>query len=267
MIPKVIHYCWFGNNPMPEKEQKCIESWKKFFPDFEIKKWDESNFDYSSCTFSRQAYEKKKYAFVSDYARAKLLYEQGGLYFDTDVEIIKEFPEDIMKLFSSETTVDDVKFFMGFERRHFIGTAVMAVEKGNECIKKLLKYYEEHDFLMEDGSIDNIANVSVLTDIMREYGLELGGQKQTVAGFEIFNREYFYPKKMSEDDFRITNETCAIHKYSSSWMSEREIKRGNSKIWINFGRPIFRTTRNALVKILGKEKARKIEVKTRNKMR
>ena len=267
MIPRTIHYCWFGEGPMPEKEQKCIETWKKFFPDFEIKRWDESNFDYSSCKFSRQAYSEKKYAFVSDYARAKLLYEYGGLYFDTDVEIIKEFPESVMKLFSNEESTSGIKYFMGFERRHFIGTAVMAVEKGNEIIKKLLDYYEQHDFLMEDGSIDNIANVSILTDIMRKYGLELGGEKQVVEGFEIFNREYFYPKKLGEEDFRVTDETCAIHKYSSSWMSEREIKRGNSKLWINVGRPIFRTTRNALVKILGKEKARKIEVKTRNKMR
>ena len=256
MIPKVIHYCWFGNGPMPEKEQKCIESWKKFFPDYEIKRWDESNFNYSTCRFAAQAYEKKKYAFVSDYARAKILYEQGGLYLDTDVEILKPFPHMI-----------DGRGYMGFERRHFLGTAVMAAEKGNECIKKLLDYYEKHDFLMRDGSMDNIANVSVLTDIMREYGVELGGARQTVAGFEIFNREYFYPKKLDEDEFRITSATCAIHKCSNSWMSERERKRGNSKLWINVGRPIFRTTRNALVKILGKERARKIEVKTRNKMR
>ena len=115
--------------------------------------------------------------------------------------------------------------------------------------------------------MDNIANVSMLTDIMKNYGLELGGERQTVAGFEVFNREFFFPKKLDEEDFRITNETCAIHKCSNSWMSEREKKRGNSKLWIIVGRPIFRTTRNALVKILGKEKARKIEIKTRNKMR
>ena len=256
MIPKIIHYCWFGNGPIPEKEQKCIETWKKFFPDYEIKRWDESNFDYSSCVFSKQAYEKKKYAFVSDYARAKILFDEGGLYLDTDVEIIKPFPHML-----------DGNGFMGFERRHFLGTAVIAAEKGNEIIKKLLDYYEQHEFLMKDGSMDNIANVSILTDIMKEYGVELGGTRQTVAGFEIFNREFFYPKKLGENDFRITDETCAIHKCSNSWMSEREKKRGNSKLWINIGRPIFRTGRNALVKILGKERARKIEVKTRNKMR
>lgn len=256
MIPKIIHYCWFGEGQIPEKEQKCIDTWKKFFPDYEIKRWDESNFDVNGTNYSKQAYEKKKYSFVSDYARAKILFEEGGLYLDTDVEIIKPFPKLV-----------DGNGFMGFERRHFLGTAVLAAEKENEIIGKLLSYYEKHDFLTEDGVMDNIANVSMLTDIMKEYGLELGGERQTVAGFEVFNREFFYPKKLDEDEFRIADETCAIHKCSNSWMSEREKKRGNSKLWINVGRPIFRTTRNALVKILGKEKARKIEIKTRNKMR
>ena len=209
MIPKVIHYCWFGKGQMPEKEQKCIESWKKFFPDFEIKKWDESNFDYSLCKFSRQAYDKEKYAFVSDYARAKILYEEGGLYLDTDVEIIKDFPRGAMKLFSEAKNKRGIKNFMGFERRHFIGTAVMAVEKNDKIIKKLLDYYESHDFLNKSGEIDNIANVSILTDIMREYGLVLGGNKQIVEGFAIFNREFYrqftanrhteYPKPTSKE--------------------------------------------------------------------
>ena len=256
MIPKIIHYCWFGNGPMPEKEQKCIETWKKFFPDYRFIKWDENNCDFKSCKFAMQAYDAKKYAFVSDYVRAKVLFKYGGLYLDTDVEVIKPFPKIL-----------DGKGFVGFERRHFIGTAVLASKVGSEVMQRLVNYYEQHDFLMEDGSMDNIANVSVLTDILKEYGLELGGERQTVAEFEVFNREYFYPKKLDEDDFRITDETCAIHKCSNSWMSEREKKRGNSKLWINVGRPIFRTGRNALVKILGKEKARKIEIKTRNKMK
>lgn len=256
MIPKIIHYCWFGKGQMPEKEKKCIETWKKFFPDYEIKKWDETNFDVEETKFSKQAYERKQYAFVSDYARAKILYEQGGLYLDTDVEVVKSFPK-----------VLDGKGFVGFERRHFIGTAVLAVEKGNGIIKELLDYYVQHSFVMDDGLVDNIANVSILTDIMRKHKLELGGERQTVAGFEVFNREYFYPKKLDENEFRVTDETCAIHKCSNSWMSDRERKRGNSKLWINVGRPIFRTGRNVLVKILGKEKARKIEIKTRNKMK
>ena len=256
MIPKVIHYCWFGNNPMPEKEQKCIESWKKFFPDFEIKKWDESNFDYSSCEFAKQAYEKKSFAFVSDYARAKILYEEGGLYLDTDVKIIKPFPEMI-----------ESSGFIGFERRHFLGTAVLASEKNNPIIKKLLDYYETNDFMTKDGFVDIIANVSILTDIFKDKGLKLGGKRQTLAGFEIFNREVFYPKKMADDEFKTTEETLAIHKCSNSWMTERERKRGNNSFWINVCRPVLRKSRNTIQKIFGKEKTRKIEIKTRNKLR
>lgn len=256
MIPKIIHYCWFGNNPIPKKEQKCIESWKKFFPDFEIKKWDESNFDYSSCKFSRQAYESRNFAFVSDYARAKILYEEGGLYFDTDVEIIKSFSEMIKG-----------NGFMGFERRHFLGTAVIASEKKNPLIKKLLDYYQTNDFITKDGFVDNIANVSILTDIFREQGLTLGGKRQTVSGFEIFDREVFYPKKINEDEFRISEETLAVHKCSNSWMTDREKKRGSNSFWINVCRPVLRKARNTFQKTLGKEKTRKIEIKTRNRLR
>ncbi len=256
MIPKIIHYCWFGNQPIPDKEQKCIDSWKKFFPDYEIKRWDESNFDVEETAFSKQAYENRDYAFVSDYVRAKVLYEYGGLYLDADVEIIKPFPKIL-----------DGSGFMGFERRHFLGTAVIASEKENELIKQLVEHYEKHSFMMKDGSIDNISNTSILTDIMKNRGLVLGGERQTVAGFEIFDREYFYPKKLNDTDFRITDKTCAIHKCSNSWLSDRERKRGTNKVWINVCRPILRTIRKTSTKLFGKEKTRKIEVKTRNKLR
>lgn len=256
MIPKIIHYCWFGQGAIPKREQNCIDTWQKFFPDYEIKRWDESNFDYASCKFAKQAYDEKKYAFVSDYARAKVLYEYGGLYMDTDVEILKEFPR-----------IEAPNGYMGFERRHFVGTAVMASIPKNEIIKELLDYYNEHEYVQADGSFDNIANVSILTDILVERGLKMGGEKQAVAGFEIFNREYFYPKKLSEDEFRIEDESCAIHRCSNSWMTERERKRGNSKVWIQFARPILRKLRRAEKRVAGKEKTRQTEIKLRNKIK
>lgn len=255
MVPKVIHYCWFGKTEMPEREKTCIESWKTFFPEYEIKLWNEDNFDYQACEFAKQAYEKEKFAFVSDYARAKILYEHGGIYLDTDVKIIKKFPE-----------VATEKGFMGFERRAFIGTAVLASEAQNDNMKKMLEYYENHDFVQKDGSLDNIANVSILTDIMKTKGLILGGTRQKVDGFEIFNREVFYPKKISDNEFQITEETVAIHMCSNSWMSERERKRGKNKLWINIARPILQQLRKLGIKILGKEKIRKIEIKLRNKL-
>ncbi|MBQ2642669.1 MAG: glycosyl transferase [Eubacterium sp.] len=255
-IPKIIHYCWFGQGPIPKKEQNCIDTWQKHFPDYEIKRWDESNFDFESCKFAKQAYDAKKYAFVSDYARAKILFEHGGLYMDTDVEVLKDFPQ-----------TDEPNGYVGFERRHFVGTAVMASVPKNPIVKKLLDYYETHDYIQKDGSFDNIANVSILTDILVENGLVLGGERQKAAGFEIFNREFFYPKKLSEDEFRIEDETCCIHRCSNSWMTERERKRGNSKVWIAVGRPVLRTSRKLILKIAGKEKTRDIEIKLRNKMK
>ena len=226
-IPKIIHYCWFGKNEMPLKEKECVAGWKKFYPDYEFKIWNEDNFDYNKCIYARQAYERGYYAFVSDYVRAKVLYEYGGIYLDTDVKIIKKLPN-----------VPE-KGFLGFERRKFIGTAVMAAEPESELIAELLDYYEQHEFVQQKGYIDSIANVSILTDICRRKGLIPDGRKQKIEGFEIFSRELFYPKKLNENTFETTGETCAIHMCSNSWMTEREKKRGNNKIWINVLRPVL----------------------------
>ena len=122
-IPKIIHYCWVGNSEKPKSVLKCIESWKKFCPGYEIKEWNESNYDFSKNEYMRQAYEAKKWGFVPDYARLDIIYNYGGIYLDTDVEIIKPFPKIV-----------DGNGFMGFERRHFLGTAVLAAEKGYDGV-------------------------------------------------------------------------------------------------------------------------------------
>ena len=256
-VEKVIHYCWFGRGPIPEKEAKCIESWWKYFPGYEIKLWNEDNFDFRGCVFAEQAYEKKKYAFVSDYARAKVLYEYGGVYMDTDVLVLKPFSE----------IVEHADGIVGFERKSFIGTAVIGCRAKDPIIEELLRYYEEHSFIQEDGSFDNIANVSILTDIMKEKGLVLGGERQKVASFEVYNRELFYPKKLAEDDFRIEEATVAVHMCSNSWLSERERKRGSSKIWIEVVRPCLRGMRTVGIKVFGKERIRALEIKLRNMLR
>lgn len=256
-IKKIIHYCWFGHSEMPQREKECVESWKKLLPDYELKLWNEENFDYQSCRFAKQAYDNKKYAFVSDYARAKILYEYGGLYLDTDVRVLKDF-QDIL---------DRVDAIAGFERKAFIGTAIIGCQVHDESIKELLKYYEMHDFVQSDGSFDNIANVSILTDILKEKGLVLGGKEQQVAGFHIYNRERFYPKKLGETEFDIKDETVAVHMCSNSWLSERERKRGNNKIWIEVIRPMLRGARTLAIRCIGKEKIRKLEIKIRNAIR
>lgn len=256
-IKKIIHYCWFGKGEIPEKEKECISTWKDNFPGYEFKLWTENNFDFSSCAFAVQAYENKKYAFVSDYVRAKVLYEYGGLYLDTDVKVLKNFTE----------LLDQYDGVVGFERKAFVGTALIACQLHDPCIRELLEYYEAHDFIQKDGSFDSIANVSILTDIMKSKGLVLGGERQVIPGFEVFNREYFYPKKLSETDFQLADETVVIHMCSNSWLSDRERKRGNNKIWIEVVRPALRGMRSLGIKILGKEKIRRLEIKLRNKLR
>lgn len=256
-INKVINYCWFGHGPIPDKEINCIKSWKKFFPGYEIKLWNEENFDYQSCAFAKQAYEHKKYAFVSDYARAKILYEYGGLYLDTDVKILKSFTD----------LLENSNAIAGFERKAFVGTAVIGCQKHDPCIKELLEYYEMHDFIQSDGSFDNIANVSILTDILKSQGLIPSGKRQCVAGFEIYNRELFYPKKLSETEFNVTDETAAIHMCSNSWLTERERRRGNNKIWIEVIRPILRVCRTVGIHVIGKERIRRLEIRLRNKIK
>lgn len=256
-VPQIIHYCWFGPKEIPEKEQACIDSWKRYFTNYEFKLWNEDNFDFQGCVFAKQAYENKKYAFVSDYARAKVLYEYGGLYLDTDVKVLKNFTD----------LLDRYDGIVGFERKAFIGTALIACQPHDPCIKELLEYYETHDFQQKDGSFDNIANVSIITDIMKSKGLVLGGERQSIPGFEVFNREYFYPKKLSETDFRVADETVAIHMCSNSWLSDRERKRGNNKIWIEVVRPTLRGLRSFGIKVLGKERIRSLEIKLRNKLR
>ena len=154
MIPKVIHYCWFGRNPLPESAVKCINSWKKYFPDYEIKEWNEDNFDVNIIPYTKEAYSVKKYAFVSDYARFWVLYRYGGLYFDTDVEVIKSM-DDIIERGS----------FMGVEVPAVVDKVVPSVapglclgsSSGNSIYKSILDLYNGLHFILDDGSFSSCA--------------------------------------------------------------------------------------------------------------
>ena len=253
-IPKKIHYCWFGDKDIPEKEQKCIETWKMFFPDYEIIKWSEDNFDYASCEYAKQAYDARKFAFVSDYARAKILFEEGGIYLDTDVEVLKTFPK-----------VSAENGFMGFERRARLGTYVLGSVPGTDVMRELLDYYENNQFFLSEGVQDTIANVTILTDIMTKRGLSLKGMKhQTVDGYEIFGREAFYS---TDDREKVPASSYAAHVFSNSWLTEREKKRGKNILWRKIARPLLRTARKLSLKILGEEKTREKEIRLRNKLR
>lgn len=212
MIPKLIHYCWFGKKAKPDMAVKCIESWKHFFPDYRIIEWNEENFDLSICNYVREAYSMKKWAFVSDYVRFWVLHEYGGIYFDTDVEVIKPF-EDIL----------DKDGYLGREY-HKNGTFPvnpglgMASVKGNILMHEMLNYYENLHFINSDGSINLTTIVDYTTQVLEKYGFDKKNNTfQYINSFRIYPSEYFSPQNMYTGEVRRTNNTYSIHYYSGSW--------------------------------------------------
>ena len=215
MIPKVIHYCWFGRNPLPQTALKCIESWRKFCPGYEIKEWNEDNFDIARCRYARQAYESKKYAFTSDYVRFWILYNYGGLYFDTDVELIRPIDDIIAK-----------GAFMGYEHVAAPNSDALASELGANpglgLYREILDYYESISFLGDDGKPDTRENVvTITTDILVSHGLRNTPEIQEVAGVYIYPRDYFAPKDVDTKELTITPNTRSIHHYDGSWVDRR----------------------------------------------
>lgn len=214
MIPKKIHYCWFGGNPLPELALQCIESWKKYCPDYEIIQWNESNFDVECCDYVKEAYQAKKWAFVSDYARFKILYEHGGLYFDTDVEIIKSLDDIVSK-----------GNFMGRENDHrvLINPGLgLAASPRMEIYRELLESYHCRHFLEKDGSLNLKTVVDYTTEILVQHGLQNTEEVQNVAGITIYPQEYFCPMNYDTGKITITPNTYSIHHYTASWYSNAE---------------------------------------------
>lgn len=207
-IPKVVHYCWFGGKPLPPDALKCIESWKKFFPDYEIKQWDESNFDVNIIPYTSEAYSIGKYAFVSDYARMWVLYHHGGVYFDTDVEVVRSF-EDI--LLSGG--------FMGFETKTFVNPGLgMALSKGSDIAFKVMNEFERTKFLNEDGSFNPKGIVPITTDVLLSKGLKQNGELQMIDEICVYPKDWFNPLVDATGRLRKTQNTYSIHWYTKSWM-------------------------------------------------
>ena len=208
MIEKKIHYCWFGGNPLSELAQKCIASWKKYCPDYEIIEWNESNFDINCCDYVREAYEAKKWAFVSDVERLYALVNFGGIYMDTDVEVLK--PLDDLLQYESVS---------GFEAVDRIPTGLMACQRQQSLFEEFLHDYDNKHFLKPDGSYDITTNVTRITNICLKYGLQLNNKLQTVKGFTLFPVEYFCPKDFETKVLTITENTYVIHHFDGSWLS------------------------------------------------
>lgn len=210
-IPKIIHYCWFGGNPLPSIAEKCIDSWKKHCPDYQIIRWDENNFDIELNQFVKEAYECKKYAFVSDYVRLYVLYNYGGIYMDTDVEILK--PID---------TFLNNKAFSGFEDDNSIPTGIMACTKYHTFFDKLLSYYYKRKFILDDGTYDVTTNVKIITDLCKKEGFIPNNKKQTVLDFTLYPKDYFCPKNYETGKIQLTENSYAIHHFNGSWLEKKQ---------------------------------------------
>ena len=237
MIPKVIHYCWFGGNPLPNSAKKCINSWKRFFPDYTILEWNETNFDFNCNAYVREAYESKKWAFVSDYARFWILYHNGGIYFDTDVEVIKSFDDilDIGGFMGQEASVpSDVKLID--KKDKIFGDSIVvnpglgiAVEPGLPLYKELLDLYDRLHFI-KHGEIDTTTICVYTTNILKRYGYNEKNEKiQNIAGITIYPPEYFCPLNYKTGEIVMTDNTHSIHWYGATWSSDFDIKMSEKR--------------------------------------
>ena len=223
MIPRIIHYCWFGEKPLPESAIKCINSWKKYFPDYEIKEWNESNFDIQICDYVKEAYEAKKWAFVSDYARFWILYYYGGLYFDTDVEVIKSFDDVIKKgAFIGCEQVNRCTTGMSLGINPGLG---LGVNPGLGLFKEILDIYHTIHFKKENGELNtSITVVTHTTDVFLHHNWKPDGTIQEVDGIYVYPPEYFCPMDYITGKINITFNTYSIHHYTASWHNKTDDK-------------------------------------------
>lgn len=244
-IPHIIHYCWFGDKPLPGSAIKCIESWKRFFPGWEIRRCDESNFDVNQCQYTQQAYAVGKYAFVSDYARFFLLYKYGGVYFDTDVEVVKDFGEILSNgpYMGYETNPDADKLPYG----HVNPGLGMGATPQMSIIKKILEHYHNIGFLDTTGNQLPGTVVAHTTQILRENGLKPNMARQVVSGIKIWPEEVFNPLDDATGKLRLTPRTCSIHWYTKSWTNQSWLRIHMSRISHRlFGHGVSRTLKRWL---------------------
>lgn len=207
MIPKIIHYCWFGRGDMPELAKKCIASWHHYMPDWEYRLWNEENFDVNQNAYAKEAYEARKYAFVSDYVRLWALEREGGIYLDTDVEMFKPF-DDLL----------GYKAFAGFEgSKHLpIGTCVMASEPHGVWVTEQLEAYRGRHFVTPEGTLDLTTNVQFICSNMRAQGFVQDGKEQDYKDLHVFPVDYFSPRNTMGEYIRTENTYCD-HLGLGSW--------------------------------------------------
>lgn len=209
MIPQIIHYCWFGGGRYSKLVKRCIMSWNKKLPAYEIKCWNEDTFNLDNAPqYVKEAYKVHKYAFVSDYVRLYALYHEGGVYLDTDVEVLKDF-----------TSLLHSDVVMGYESEVQISTAFIASIPKSVRIKKLLDSYSSRHFIREDASLDMTTNVSSISASLRAEGVELNGKYVKYKDLEIYPQEFFSPRNWDDGKYHTTSNTYVIHYFQGSWHS------------------------------------------------
>ena len=215
MIPKVIHYCWFGRNPKSKLVYDCMESWKKTCPDYEIIEWNESNFNLDKAPlYVRQAYEKRKWPFVTDYVRLQVIYENGGIYLDTDVELLKNL-DDLL---------NNTAFF-GFQTDLYVATGLgFGAEKGCQILKELMQDYEVIPFVRRDGTMDLLPCTFRNNEVFIKHGLIRDNTEQELdSGVRILPASFFCPKNHETGELIITDDTYSIHHYCASWLTKAQV--------------------------------------------
>lgn len=243
-IPKVIHYGWFGGKKKSKFIKKCIASWKKYLPDYEIKEWNETNFPISDFQFALEAYEARKYAFVSDYLRTYLMYHYGGIYFDTDIEVMENF----------EDKLNDAEFVIAFERPDTLMTGFMAAVPGNEIMKQFLTYYDSISFYDEEGKMRLTPNTDLLGELAMQFGMTPNGKYQELpGGIRIYPNEVFGGYNVYDMIYTITENTVLVHHYTASWRTFwEEIPVKSKKLFLKlFGVESYRFMRKLKHKIKG----------------
>lgn len=227
-IPKKIHYFWVGGAPKPESVLRCIDSWKKYCPDYEIIEWNENNYNFRKNQYMAQAYEMKKWAFVSDYARMDVIFEHGGIYLDTDVELIRNFD-----------TLLTQDAFMGFEEEgngeYFVNSGQgFGAVPGHEIVRKMRDYYDSLLFLREDNSLNMTPSPQYTTQVLRSFGLVQENMQQQLPQMTIYPTDVLCPKNFKTGKIHITENTYSIHHFDSSWWSDE--KKFAAKLSLEFSR-------------------------------
>ncbi len=260
MIPKKIHYCWIGEKSLPESAQRCIASWKKYCPDYQIIEWNEKNYDFQKAPFMKEAYSEKKWGFVPDYARLDIIYHYGGIYLDTDVELVK--------------TLDGLlgyEGYIGFEDERYINLGQgFGAERGHPLIKALLDSFEGRHFKKPDGSLDLLPSPNTDSDLLEKQGLIRNGKQQMIGNFIILPSDYLCPKNFYDGIIRKTDNTISIHHFDGSWLpkqTQKDVQRKRKYKQLRLKMlPLFDAATGTLRFLLGK-RYDKFRTTMKNKLR